>query len=225
MSVTRKGAVVILAMAVVLIATSSAGAAPATPAESHWIVGGTKLASGDSNLVECHLSSGSNLIFESQIVGTPLKITATGVKCLTGAKILQTATMAEDVGKFEFTAVTVDEPAGCTVLGGKIETERLVSAIQEEGATVYDLFEPEVLGGRDATISIRGCAAEGNYPVTGFFFGRSPNATGVEKQEQVLTFDASTAAVSALQIGGNAANITGQIAFELEKRPLFGAVK
>jgi len=207
-------------MALGAVLAVSAFATATQPAESAWYIGGSKLANGSSSSVKCH-SEGS-LVLTGSILGEPAEITASGVECLE-TKITEEGNKALDSGKLKFTGTKMVKPAGCSI-PTSLTTAALKTAIYEEGATVYDKFEP-ASGTTFVNIPVTGCAFEATAPVSGTVFGKSPNATGVEKTGQSLSFSSAinTTAGGTLKFAGAAAALTGTAVNELTSGAAFGA--
>ncbi len=133
---------------------------------------------------------------------------------------------AKATGKLKFTGVTVSEPAGCTTAVTQ-ETNLLEGEVKmvTGGAKPFFKTEPDAAAGVTnlATVHIDMCAAEGTYPVKGFHFCESTNATEVHSEQQECTDNATTAAQSALTIGPNPAAFSGEITAELTAGGSFGA--
>jgi hypothetical protein len=218
MSLKKFGAVFGAFMALGAVLAVSAFATATQPANSAWYVGGAKLSG--STAVKCH--SEGNLVLTGSILGEPAEIVATGVECVE-TKITNEGTKAVDSGKLKFTGTTMKKPAGCSV-PTSITTAALKTAIYEEGATVYDKFEP-ASGTTFVNIPVTGCAFEATAPVTGTVFGKSPNATGVEVVGQKLAFSGAinTTAGGALKFAGAAAALTGTAVNEVTSGAAFGA--
>jgi hypothetical protein len=163
-----------------LLAAFALGAVAASVSQGAvWNVNGTNLANGESR--ESSLQATENFVLESKVLGQKLRIEATGVEG-SGAKIVQSGTVAQTVGKLVLTGVSVAEPAGCSVTGGKITTaalqgEMVMGNTEATLNNVYEKISPasgEVL----ATISIAGCAIAGSYQLKGNIYCLNEKSPG-----------------------------------------------
>ncbi|MGH2938112.1 MAG: hypothetical protein ACRDPE_08330 [Solirubrobacterales bacterium] len=219
MSLKKAGLALVVVLALGVASVNSATAEKAIEAEGSWYKNGTVLASGEANALALTCTVGehegaSRFVLESTVIGLPLKLTATGVSC-PGGKIFNESGRAKATGKIKFTGVTVDEPAGCSVAGGSIESAALNSEVWMEENSAEKVFQRFVpaSGTTLATIEFEGCALEGIFPLKGTLFGESVNSTGVEGTSQGFTFSnaINTTAGGSLTLGKSAATLTGRI--------------
>jgi hypothetical protein len=227
MRISKLGLALASVLALGAIMASSAFATATTPAESFWYSGpsaakATKLTSGTSKTATCGIKS-AKMTLESLVAGIiPVKITATGVECVS-SKIEQSGNMAIDSGKIKFTGVTIDEPSGCTI-PSTLETNQLNTKLEEEGSTVYDLFEP-ASGTTFINIPLSGCALAPGGNVEGSVFGKASNATGTFVETQVLSFSSAINATAGgtLSFAGSSASLTGEVNNTLGAGTFWGA--
>jgi len=202
-------------LAILALGAVFANSALATAEESNgfWYGEGTKLAAGVKSEIVCSQVGEATLSTTVGTNNTPLKLKATATEC-PGAVIFNESSKAKATGKIKFTGVTVVEPAGCSVVGGEVETEPLKGQIYMKGTKVLFMFSP-VSGEIFAEPEIAGCAIAGGYPTKGVVFGESTNATNFEAEEQFLNFSAAinSAAGGSLTFGGHSASITGKTKF------------
>lgn len=201
---------------------SQAVAAPSTPTSQRWFENSVALTG--SAAVKCEVPTGGSygLAFEVGAVGVEIK--ATGIECVNGT-ISNVANMGESTFKLKLTGATVTTPKGCTIEKGTITSEELKARLQKEGTeTVYELIEP-VAGAKEkvASIPIRGCTLEGNYPLRGTQYGIASLKTGVEKVTQPFEFNLKTSALSTLNVSGEPALFEGVINTKLVSGIVFGA--
>jgi hypothetical protein len=187
-----------------------AATAVASPTETtgKWNVAGTTLSGSET--VNCHVKSGTSIILGATIGGASLKLNATGVECVEST-IFHDSGFARDAGKLKFTGVTVVAPTGCQTTSS-LTTKALKTQLFMEGTTVYDKFTP-ASGETFFSLAITECGAEGSYPWTGFFYGKSSNATAIASATQTLTFGSAVnaAAGNGLRLGGNTGTITAEV--------------
>jgi len=217
----------LLAMAVTALfavfASSSFGATTVTTKPATWKAGGVAFPEAGKT-PKC--SAAENLKLKGTILTSEAELTATGVSC-TGTLKNETVAgeaMAVGSGTLTFSGITVNKPAGCLLKGeangsASLTTEALNIAVDmhSEAGTETSIpvvtFKPS--GTNFAKIKLTGCAAEGNYPVTGTALGEASNATGTAAKNQPLTFNATTNAAGSLTLAGNPATITGKANNEL----------
>jgi hypothetical protein len=219
MSLKKAGLASVVVLALGVASVSSATAEKAIESEGSWYKNGTVLASGEANALAVTCSVGehegaSKIVGETTVFGHPLKFAATGVTCPSG-KIFNESGKAKASTKIKLTGVTVDEPVGCTVAGGSIETVALNSEVwMEENSAdkVFQRFAP-ASGLTIAEIHVEGCAIAGTFLLKGVLFGEFVNATGVEVASQALTLSSAinSTAGGALTVGGSAATLAGRI--------------
>jgi hypothetical protein len=218
MRLKKAGLALVAVLALGVVAVNSATAEKAIEAEGSWYKNGTVLASGEANSLALTCSIGehegaSKFVLESTVIGVPLKLTATGVSC-PGGKIFNESSKAKASGKIKLTGVTVDEPTGCKISGGSIESVALQSEVwMEENSAekVFQRFAPSS-GTTLANIEVEGCALEGIFPLKGTFFGESVVATSVEGTSRGLTFSSAinTTAGGSLTFGKSTATLKGR---------------
>ena len=235
MNLKRFGIALFAVVALGAIMASSAFAASET-FHSHVYIGTTGQANGFKETVKCSAGEheGSKVLKLNGTIGegagTPVELQATGINCIKhltegtepGATILQTGTtaetlMVEDLGRLEFTGVSVTKPTGCTT-SSTITTNPLKSEIFTDVAEpkiAFDKFEPT--GTTFASVTISGCSVAGTYAVKGSAFGQFVNLTGVSAVNQPLTFSSGieTTAGGTLKFAGNTASLTGRVNNEL----------
>jgi hypothetical protein len=169
-------------VAVLAISAITAGAASART----WRVAGAVLVGNES--VSCKINAGS-FELESEVGGIPVVIAATGVECLSGAKIFNSGT-GQGAVTLKFTGVTVVQPAKCSITGGTITTNPLKTQLTEIAGVKesFNLVQP-VTGTELVTITLSGgtCVVAGNYPLKGKIAGEGNN-WGTEVVEQPLSF-------------------------------------
>jgi hypothetical protein len=210
---------VVAALALGSLMAASAFASP-TETTGSWKVEGTTLSG--SAAVSCHVKSGTSITLAGSLGGANVKLNATGVECVEST-IFNEGGFARDAGKLKFTGVTVVEPAGCKTTAS-LSTKALKTQLFMEGTTTYDKFAP-ASGETFISIPITECGAEGSYPVTGFVYGKSSNATGVSATSQTLTFGSAVnaSAGNGLKLGGNEATISAEVENSLTSGKAFSA--
>jgi hypothetical protein len=179
-----------------------------------WQINGTKLKTGASESIGCKIKS-AKITLTAVVAGAKMKLTATGVECIEG-KIIQSGEgatgTAADSGKLKFTGISVVEPAGCTSTASITTNALATKILMGAGEIAYDEFKPAVAGGSFFVLPLEECAAEGEYPLRGNFFGQG-NDTGVAAVEQPLKFSEAiqTAAGGALTLGAKPGQIEGEL--------------
>lgn len=195
-------------MAVMAIAAGAAQAA------LHWNVSGSEL----STSAEASISGGPWELSAS-VLGTTVKIDGEVIHCNGNCVLHPNGTIT---GSFKVTRAIVTSPAHCTVSSvgsevGTIATRPLVGQVimdPSNGAgPVFAKFTPATgttwfemeFHGEECPLS------ELAVPVSGSAAGQSPNATGVEKVEQPLTFGSSqqTTGGGSLTLGGGTLTLAG----------------
>jgi hypothetical protein len=179
-----------LGVGLLLCIAASGAISVSTSQAATWEYLGTRFYVGLSEPVSVSLTG--PLIATSKVLGSPFKLTGTGVEGVE-TKAVQ-GTTAETSGKLKFTGLTVDEPAGCKT-PGTLETTALHGVAQmgntaETSESVYLKLAPasgEVL----ATIKLTECAAAGSYQLKGVLFSKAVNPTGTGASKQ--GFNTSTA--------------------------------
>jgi hypothetical protein len=179
------GLAVMAALAISALAVSSAPAAT-------WKVNGASLANGQSREMTAQLKAGTAAALTGTLLGQHFQLTATGLSSAGwggagSATIEQVGTKAKARGRLSFSGLTVDKPAGCTV-AEPIVFEDLTTEVVEHGSyeNAYVKFFPEE-GETLATITVKGCAVAGSYPLKGTFYGEG-NIWGEEFASQPLSF-------------------------------------
>jgi hypothetical protein len=229
---------IILALtAVAMFAAFAASSASATmTASGQWSTGSPTvvLPEGTSKTVTCAVGEheGSSVFTLTGTVGEApvlnVKLTATGIECI-GGTIFNEGGHGKDKGKLKFTGVTVDEPTGCEVENGTVETGELKTELfMDSGSTTkwFDKFSP-ASGTTFATVHTIGasCPDAGNKLVKGTVFGEATNATGVAATTQPLTFSKTIDETTegTLTFAGNTAHLTGRVNNTLSPSLTFGA--
>jgi hypothetical protein len=202
-------------------AAGSASAATMVP-KYQWYTGATTttLPVGSSKVVSCSTSGTFVLTGSVGENHVPVKLTATGIECI-GASLFNEGSpvLGHDKGKLKFKGVTVDEPVGCEVEGGAVETNELKTALYaEEGVTgkVFDKYEPAAgATGNFATVHLigSGCSVSGAKVVKGTVYGEAAKLAGEAATTQTLNFSSSidTTTGGALTFAGNEAHLTGSV--------------
>jgi hypothetical protein len=201
-------------------AAGSASAATMVP-KYQWYTGATTttLPVGSSKSAICSISGALTFTASVGENHVPIKVSMTGVECI-GATLFNEGSpvLGHDKGKLKFTGVTVDEPSGCTVEGGSVETTELKTALYaEEGVTgkVFDKFEPAAAGGNFFTLKISGsgCSVTGSKVFKGAFFGEASKRAGEAATTQTLNFSSSidTTTGGSITFAGNEAHFSGSI--------------
>jgi hypothetical protein len=229
MKIKTLGLAFVACVALGAVVASSAFATPVTK-KSQWEKGET--AVGSAQAVKCSKRGTENFLLAGAVLGADTELTATGVECKESTlsnTVVGTENMAVDAGRLNFTGVTVMKPAGCSVSGGEVTTEPLVTKLEMDSAfktTTYDRFEPLAgASGKFASIKITGCAIAGTYPVTGVTYGLAVNETGVLATNQPLIFNATTNGFGSLMLAGKPATITGEANNELVSGEAFRATE
>jgi hypothetical protein len=222
--------------AVAMFAAVMASSASATmTASGQWYTGGSGTPLAGSKTVTCSVgehegSSAFALIGGVGETKTPVRLTATGIECLSWT-IFNESSHGKAKGKLKFTGVTVDEPAGCEIEGKAIETTELKAELymdSESSTKAFDKFEPAAGPTNNfATIKLIGasCPVTGSKLVKGTFFGEATNPTSTSATTQSLTFSAAIDATAggALTLAGNEAHLTGRVNNKLSPEEAFEA--
>jgi hypothetical protein len=222
----------ILGVALMVTALMSAfGASQAFAAHSgnQWKVGTTLLTNGQTEGVVPALAS-STATLTGTVQNKTFKMTATGLKCATGAtcQIKQViegeVAKAQATGKLSFTGITVSEPAGCSA-ASELTTNNLVAEVIKVGSTTYVKFSPES-GTTFANVTLTGCAVAETYPVKGSVCAETnPLETMAVHQKALFSEAINTAGCGAgsLTLGGKAAVISGEATNTLAGEQSWGA--
>jgi hypothetical protein len=219
-----------------MFAAVMASSASATmTASGQWYTGGSGTPLSGSKTVTCSVGEheGSSVFTLNGSVGetkTPVKLTATGIECLSST-IFNESSHGKDKGKLKFTGVTVDEPAGCSVEGGAVETTELKTELymdSESTTKAFDKFEPAAGPTNNfATVKLIGasCPVTGSKLVKGTVFGEATNPTSTSLATQPLTFSAAidTTTGGTLTFAGNEAHLTGRVNNKLSPEEAFEA--
>jgi hypothetical protein len=228
MSLKKLGAALLAVMALGAVSASNAFAVDETVTDpASWTTDApATLAQNTPHGISCSKTAASpNIRLHTTVGGAALELQATGVEC-PGATIENITVggvhMAAASGKIKFTGVTVIEPAGCTT---PVTNETLAlkadllmgkgTAGQPATSAGFVKFVPAVEGGNFTSVTISECAAEGKYPVKGFTIGEATTATEVHSSVQEVNGSETTAAMSGLKFGTNAASLTGEISVQL----------
>jgi hypothetical protein len=194
---------------------------PAGKAETKdatWRVGsaGTVLTGSET------ISSTGSGELKLTVGSTPLVFKYMGLECLE-CDIENSGGAAVGGGKLSFTGVTVVTPSTCAVSGGKITTLAMnlkADYMGAAGSGATWLFAPRS-GTAIATISLvsgsGACTISGNYIVSGNFFTKATNTTGVYAASQTVS---SSGAINAegggsLKFGSSQFEINGTATFAL----------
>jgi hypothetical protein len=239
MSIKKFGATLVAVLALAGLAATSASATISTTA-AEWYTGaapGTTLPVGTSKAVTA--SAGVVWSFTSTLLEAPVKLTATGIECVScviknEAVTSKTPPVAVGEGKIKFTGVTVDTPAGCTVetaglatpnpgtveaLPLKIHADWMDTTVTNQKAFVqiFPVTAPNFAQLRFTAETGKSCPLSGPYNVTGSLFGESTNNTGVQAASQGLNFNATiqTTAGASLLWGAKPATLSGSASFEM----------
>jgi hypothetical protein len=108
---------------------------------NQWKIGTTLLTNGQTEGVVPQLASEA-LVLTWSFQNKTFKMTATGLKCATGAtcQIKQViegeVAKAQATGKLSFTGITVSEPAGCSA-ASELTTNNPVAEVIKVGSTTY----------------------------------------------------------------------------------------
>jgi hypothetical protein len=192
----------------------SASLSPPSKA-GEWTFNGSPLSGPKEVVAE---KSGSTAL-ELSVPEFGIKLTAAGVECVE-CTIYNDGT-AHGLGKLKFTGVTINEPEGCTV-ASTLQTLAVTSEVIMFEGSAYDVIFPQT-GETFITVKLSECAFAGKYSLTGTLAGTLTNGTGVEAATQVLAFNGSSAAGTALDFGGKPAFVMGEVANTLVGGGVFGA--
>ncbi len=222
MSLKRFGLVLLAVLAFGAVTANSA-LAVATTATASWFKEATKLGEGQANglAATCGTVGGSLVLTTTVNAGkTPVKIEAGEVECPEGKIYNETPVggerMAYVTGKLLLKKLTVAEPVGCSVEGGKIETQTFTGELYMEGSTSYLRLGP-ASGAILAEPNVTGCAIAAHYQIKGSVFGQQELGTKVAalKQRFVFSKTINQAAGGALTFGGAEAQLTGTVGITL----------
>jgi hypothetical protein len=228
MSLKKLGAALLAVMALGAVSASNAFAIDETVTDpASWTTDApATLAQNTPHGITCAKTAASpNLILHLTFFGAELKFSATGVECPGGT--IENITvggvhMAVASGKFKFTGISIVEPAGCTTPATNetalVKADLLMgkgTAGQPATSKGFVKFEPAVAGGSFTSLTIEGCSLEGKYPIKGFIISEATTATEVHSSVQEVNGSETTAAMSGLKFGTNAASLTGEISVQL----------
>lgn len=223
MSLKRLGLALLAVLALGAVAASSATAA-ATTATASWFKEATKLGEGQANglAATCGTVGGSLVLTTTVNAGkTPVKIEAGEVECPEGKIYNETPVggerMAYVTGKLVLKSLKFQEPTGCSVEGGKIETQTITGELYMEGLTTSYLRIGPASGAILAEPNVTGCAIAAHYQIKGSVFGEQELGTKVSALKQRFKFSKTInqAAGGALTWGGAEAQLTGTIGITL----------
>lgn len=218
MSLKKLGVALLAVVVLGAIMANSAFAENSFKGGGTWLVAGSKLAEGEANAKALTTTAVGASTLTTTVGGTKLVLSSSNITCL-GCTIDNTAgTVATIMGSLSFTEVSVVEPAGCSVVGGKVESKALTATLgmggTGTGATLQ--FAP-LTGETFATLELTGgsCPISGLYKVTGKQFGESVNATKVSAlAQEVVTSEAiqkSAGTATSLKFGEKAAILNGKL--------------
>jgi hypothetical protein len=197
-----------IALAVIACLALTAVAASAAQA-AVWKVAGTTLAANETISVQ----NSGNFSLESKVLGTAVKLKATGLECSGTCSLL--AGTANATGSLKYTGVSFETPSTCSVKGGSLTTVPLTASVIMDpsgGEATFVKFAP-TSGTTFVEFGIEGatCPLAGNtVKVKGTVAGRSAN-TGVESVSQSLLFSAAeqTTGGGSLTLGSEPATLAG----------------
>jgi hypothetical protein len=191
-----------------------------------WYVGGSKLAEGTTKALTTTQVGTSSL--DTVVAGTTLNITWTGTNCL-GCTIKNTGTTATADVQYEYTGVSVTEPANCSTTS-TLQTVALTTVVgMNTGGTVGTHKLTPQSGTSIMTITLSGtnCPIAGTYKVFGTIFSKTTNATGVFATEQEDTtskaIQEAAGTSTSLKFGENAAVLTSSVKSKLSPETSWGA--
>ena len=186
-------------------------------AQANWEIEGKSFSSGQMEDVSIQSSEGYDL--DTTVVGLHLTITATGVHCTGTCTIDESGNVELVDGKLEFTGMTVDTPAGCTI--PSTMTTRTLSAeliMDPGGGTATFLRWKPATGETIAEFELGGTCALAGTPlrIKGTITSRLNN-TGVSAVEQPATFSFAeqTTGGGSLKAGKEVATLTGKLGIKL----------
>jgi hypothetical protein len=231
MRAKKRGLRVLGLMVVALFAMSVVAAAAQAEA---WYVGGTRLATGTKQSVDC--KANGTLSLSTKVAGKAIVITATTVGCEESTIFNEgsgATSKARDGGKLVFSGLTVDsEIEGCKatspITTNTLETEVVTSTKFTSG--VGDTFVPVKEKEKEtrlpfATVKLTTCgAATGSFPVKGSIIGEAENKVGEMKETQPILFSAASNKASkelgdSLTFGTEPAELTGTVINTLVGQP------
>lgn len=207
--------------AVLALSAMVANGAMANPASNKggfWYKNNNKLVNGEANGLAVSCAINGVFTLKSTIGLQAVKLKATGVTC-PGYKIFDEGGEAKGKGKIKFETVTVEEPAlmpACTVTGGVIQTNELITEVWMEEGSATKAFQrfSEAAGGEVlGEVEIEGCVLAGSYPLKGKIFAEMLHATGENVATESLIFSPAinTGAGGTLKLGIKPAELTGRI--------------
>lgn len=197
-----------------------ATAAGAAQAALHWNVNGSELTTSAEASI-----SGGPWELSASVLGTTVRIDGEVIHCNGNCVLHPNGTIT---GSFKVTRAIVTSPAHCTVssVGSAVETITTAALVGKvimdpsNGAgPVFAKFTPAT-GTTWFEMEFQGEECPLNelaIPVGGSATGQSPNATGVEKVEQPLSFGSSQQATGggSLTLGGGTMALTGTVNMQL----------
>lgn len=222
MSLKRLGIALLVVLALGAVTANSAMAV-ATTATASWFKEATKLGEGQANgLAATCATVGGSLVLTSTSGGKAVKIEASEIECPGGKIYNETpagnTAMAFVTGKLVLKNPKVAEPGGCTVEGGKIETQTFAGELYMITPTSYLRLAPAsgaILAEPDFEGSL--CAIKGPRQIKGSVFGAEEFATGKAGLRQRVEYSKTIneTAGGALTFEGAEAQLAGKIALSL----------
>lgn len=219
MSLKKIGLALIAVLALSAVVAQVASAANFETSGGIWKKNGSSIGT-TKEPVTCEIDPGTVGVLTTTVgtSGTPLKLQATGTSCPEG-KVFNEAGEAKFSGKIKFTGVTVVEPAGCSVVGGAVETVALAGSVgMKKGSSTIDTVEFKPASGTQfAEVEISGCSIANAYPVKGVVYGQPTNVTCTEAATQTVDFSEAIQndAGGALTFGTKPAQISGELSAKL----------
>jgi hypothetical protein len=216
------------------IAANSALAENAFKAGGTWTVNAAALGTASANAKALTMKAAGKSSLVTTIGSFKFDLTMGEIACL-GCKIENKAgeTQATIGGVLAFKKVTLSEPAtGCSVPGGEIQTKELTATLGMGGSgTGSTLRFTPATGPTSFTLILEGasCAIAGSYKFTGTFFAEATNPTNITvatqefKMSEAIQKSAGTA--TSLQLGGNAAFLTGSLTGTLSTGEKWGGTE
>jgi hypothetical protein len=168
MSIGKQSSRFLVRIAVLVLAIGAFAATSASAAT--WTVEGSKLSGeGTANglAMSSKLKAGTTATMKGVLLGQEFVLTSTTLSS-SGGTIFQEGSKAKTSGVLEFSGLTVDKPAGCSVespIKTKALTGELVGGHEKKGKKTTP-EEGEVF----ATIKVSGCAVAGSYNVKGVVY-------------------------------------------------------
>jgi hypothetical protein len=220
---TQRLSIAIAATAIVAAASaSSALAGTAVTQTASWTIGGSvgtgTIPVNTQQPISCSKTAATPVyVLKGTVAGAALEVTAGGVEC-SEAKITNLTVgthMAQLTTKLTLTTVAIKKPAGCTTPKMLQTSEVTADLKMDQTVNTKSYLDFASEGPSVGSLTIEGCAVEGKYPIKGAFLCEMTDATEVQTVVQECAYTATTNAMSGLTIGGNAATLEGEVAFEL----------